>query len=487
MKKNLLFLGLLGLAFNSYAQQTNLGPWVEVNTQNTNAFVPGFRITDVKTVSANVAWIVARENTTNSLSNYAFVTNNAAGDQFNFASTIPTVGTQTLTTGNISPVGLPGTPAASTTAIAATYPRTGAGGEIIRTTDGGQSWNAVTSAAQFNGNNNGFCDFVHMFNATTGIAFGDPTNNSFEILRTTDGGVTWTRLPAASSPAPLTGEAGLTRSFFALGNTIWAGTGSTDEFAPVRVLRSTDQGLTWTASPVTALLGGITRLAFKDAQNGIAFNTKDDGNATSEVNMIRTSDGGATWQPITPVNNATGSFYYYEIDAVNGRYYSSGQRFPSARANADFGFSTSTDGINWTNIVSGGAEFFAFDLIPGTATGSAVGYAGLQTDAAGVGGIYKTASAIVAASRDAALQSVLSVYPNPGTGVFSVDLGANLKAGAELTVSDALGRRVKAQTLNAATVGARKLTLDLTGEKTGIYTLQIRTEAGIATQKVALN
>ena len=104
-----------------------------------------------------------------------------------------------------------------------------------------------------------------------------------------------------------------------------------------------------------------------------------------------------------------------------------------------------------------------------------------------MGGIYKTASAIVAASRDAALQSVLSVYPNPGTGVFSVDLGANLKAGAELTVSDALGRRVKAQTLNAATVGARKLTLDLTGEKTGIYTLQIRTEAGIATQKVALN
>lgn len=484
MKKNVLSLALLGLAGFAQAQTTtNPLPWVLVNSPNSNAFAPGYRITDVKTISNTQAWLVAEENSATGYPNAFFVTNNAAGDQFNFGTTIPGNGAQNFQTGNISGVN-------TTTAVAATYPQSGGGGEIVRTTNGGVSWTKVTTAAQFNANAGGFCDFVHMFDASVGVALGDPTNGYFEILRTTDGGATWTRVPSGSIPAPLANEYGLTRSFFARGNTIWAGMGSSNATDPVRVLKSTDRGLTWTASPVTTLLGGINRLAFKDDLNGIAYNLTVANGAVTAVNVIRTTDGGATWSPITPVNASTGSFFRYDIDAADGRYYSVGQRFPASNpaVAADFGSSYSTDGVTWTNINTS-QGFFTFDVIPATTAGVNPGYAGTVTDANGIGGIFKTTNVnVVTATRDAALQSSLSVYPNPSTtGLFTVDLGSTLKAGAQLSVADALGRQVKTQTLTPAAVGARKLTLDLSGEKTGVYTLQIRTEAGIATQKLVVN
>ena len=485
MKKSLLLLGLLGMASGLHAQVTTLGPWVEVNTPNSSAIAPGYVIRDVNTLSPNVAWFVAEEISTSAgtIPKEFFVTNNAAGDQFDFGAlnAVGNGGASGYQAGNISGI-------SALVAVAATYPAMGAGGEILRTTNGGVSWTKVSTAAQFNGGQGGFCNFVHMFNANEGVSLGDPTAGYFEILRTSNGGVAWARNSQATSPVPIGGEYGLARSFFARGNTIWAGTGSPAATDPARVLKSTDKGVTWTASALTPLLGGISRLAFKDDLNGIAYNVKANaaGTAIGEVNVIRTSDGGATWSSITPVNAATGSFFYQDIDALNGRYYSVGSRFPSAApfAAADLGSSTSTDGINWTQI-SSSRGFTTIDVVAGT-TANPAGYAGFATDAKGVGGIYK-ASNIALATRNAALQGTLSVYPNPSaTGLFSVDLGTYLKAGAQLTVVDVLGRQVLAQVLNATAIGSRTLSLDLSAEKTGVYTLQIRTEAGIATQKLVV-
>ena len=481
MKKSLLFLGLLGFAGSTYGQ--SLGPWVQVNTVNSAAFAPGYLVRDMKTVSPTIAWAVAEENSAAGNPTAFFVTNNAAGDQFDFGAISAANGAQNFQTGNISAVGV-----SALVAVAATYPTAGAGGEILRTTNGGVSWTKVSTASQFVGGQQGFCNFVHMFDATTGVSLGDPTNGYFEILRTTDGGVTWVRVPQANMPAPLANEYGLARSFFALGNTIWAGMGSAVDSDPVRVLKSTDGGVTWTASPVTTLLGSVSRLAFKDALNGIAYNVKVVSGAVTAVNVIRTSDGGATWSPITPINAATGSFYRYDIDAVNGRYYSVGLRFPGSTpaVAADFGSSSSSDGITWTNL-NNSQGFFAFDLIAGTVAGSATGYAGASTDANGVGGIYK-ATNVLTANRNAALQGVLSAYPNPShSGVFKVELGSTLKGSAQLTVVDALGRQVRSQALSATAIGSNNVSLDLSGEKTGVYTLQVRTDAGIATQKLVID
>ncbi|UOQ99788.1 T9SS type A sorting domain-containing protein [Hymenobacter sp. 5317J-9] len=480
MKKFLLSLGLLGAAVGAHAQTVNLGPWVQVNTVNSGAFAPGYRVVHVSTVSPTVAWTTAEENSSSGVANFFFRTNNAAGDQFDFDAITAVGANASYESANISGV-------SATTAVVGKYGASG-GGDILRTTNGGLSWTRTTTNAQFPQANGGFLDFVHMFDANVGVAVGDPVGGYFEIYRTTDGGATWNRIPQTAVLNPFTGEAALVRSYFALGNTIWFGGASLGTNDQEYVYKSTDRGITWTKSAPTPLTETISKIAFKDANNGIAYNVKVTGTDVTAVNVIRTSDGGATWQTITPVNNATGSFFRYDIDAVNGRYYSVGQRFPasSPAVAADFGSSYSTDGINWTNM-NNSQGFFAMDLIPGTGTAVAQGYAGAATDAAGSGGIYK-ATILNSATRDAALQNALTVYPNPSnTGVFNVDLGSTLKGDAQMTVVDAMGRQVKSQAINATTVGSKAFNVDLSNEKAGVYTLQFRTEAGIATQKVVIN
>ncbi|GAB3848020.1 hypothetical protein GCM10028822_10250 [Hymenobacter terrigena] len=514
MKKQLLFLGLLGLATQVRAQ----GPWTLVNYPNSNILTQ-YNINDIHTLSPTVAWGVTSDKVATgapaAIPNTFIRTNNAAGDEFDFNSVtlttdgaVPTAHSATL--GNISGVN-------DLIAVAAAYPGStfvqptngspAYGGEIRKTINGGTTWVNKT-VGKFVGDGS-FCNWVHMFNATTGVALGDPTGKTatnpgaFEILRTVDGGETWNRL-TAGVPTPLLAEYGNAGAFYASTSTpgtLWTGLASANSTDQVRVFKTTDFGLTWTASAVIPnIIGAVSQLTFKSNNlDGIAYGYVITGSGSSAtvtgINYARTSDGGQTWSPFTPVNTATGSFFRNAIDAVGNTYYSTGPRYPvptTGQVPEDFGFSSSADGINWTNITVSGTTlnnpgyFFCMDLIAGPTPNSVVGYGGLYTDVNGLGGVYKY-SRTVTATRNAALQSALNVYPNPSaSGLFSVDLGSELKTGAQLIVSDALGRQVKSQTLNAAAIGSRKISLDLSGEKTGVYTLQIRTDAGLATQKLVI-
>ena len=340
-----------------------------------------------------------------------------------------------------------------------------------------------------------------MFNTTTGVALGNPTTagGSFEILRTTDGGLTWS---SAAGPAALPNERGQPGAFFASDaapGTLWAGLASSVETNTVRTLKTTDYGQTWTVSnPVPNIVGAVTHLAFTaNNLNGLAYGfTKTNGVVTA-LNVARTTDGGRTWVPIMPSRTAMGSFFCNSIDAVGNRFYSTGPRDairPMLLAAEDHSTSYSTNGINWTKVSIAGTTlntpgfFFCMDLIPLNGISPfAVGHGGLYTDYSGIGGIYKYNPSIVDATRDAVLQSTLTVSPNPSTsGVFSLCFGAPLKTGARLTVTDALGRQLLMQSLTAAATTPTTISLDLHREKPGIYTLQVRTDAGIATQKVVI-
>ncbi|WP_046242756.1 T9SS type A sorting domain-containing protein [Hymenobacter terrenus] len=512
MKKNLLFLGLLGFANQVQAQ----GPWTQVNNPSPNIFGP-YTIERIHTLSPTLMWGVASDRVPAgapaSIPGYFIVTNNptGAGDQFDFgAVTVSNDGaaptSHNATVANISGI-------SATTAVAAAYPgstyvtgpaATAYGGEIVKTTNAGNSWVKKTTATQFRGEG-AFCNWVHMFTPLIGVALGDPTTaapNQFEILRTTDGGETWNRLTTGVPPA-IANEYGNAEAFFALDSTpgtLWAGLASSDQTAQVRVIKTTDFGVTWTVSNlIPNMVGAVTRLAFKNANEGICYGYTITGGTPGTItglNVARTTDGGINWTPITPVNNASGSFFRNDIDAVNGVYYSVGPRYPvptTGQVPEDFGTSTSTDGVNWTNLTVSTTTaatpgyFFTLDLIPGATANSTVGYGTLFTDINGVGGIFKY-SRTLTANRNAALQSTLSVSPNPSSsGVFKVNLGSDLKAGAQLTVIDVVGRQVRSQLLNAAAIGAKTFNLDLGGEKTGVYTLRIRTDAGIATQKVVID
>jgi photosystem II stability/assembly factor-like uncharacterized protein len=147
---------------------------------------------------------------------------------------------------------------------------------IYRTTNGGTTWTQMYTQS------GGFIDAIKMYNASNGIALGDPVGGKWTILKTTDGGATWARI--ATEPAQVGTEAGWNNSFATIGTTnIWFGTNSN------KIYRSTDGGLTWSSSSV-AFQNSIN-ISFSSAQYGVAG--ADDGSAA------RTTDGGVTWMPVS--------------------------------------------------------------------------------------------------------------------------------------------------------------------------------------------
>ncbi|MEO9004722.1 MAG: YCF48-related protein, partial [Ginsengibacter sp.] len=73
---------------------------------------------------------------------------------------------------------------------------------ILRTTNGGESWEVV-----FENKTKGmFLDAMTFWNDQSGIVIGDPINSRFFIGRTFDGGKTWRTIPEANKPVAENGE-----------------------------------------------------------------------------------------------------------------------------------------------------------------------------------------------------------------------------------------------------------------------------------------
>jgi photosystem II stability/assembly factor-like uncharacterized protein len=252
---------------------------------------------------------------------------------------------------------------------------------IYRSTDGGQTWASVLREEVFS---------IAVENATQGVAVGRG------IWRTSDGGATWSVAQAPSSTVQLdrvtSPAAGV---YVAIGYML--GTGAV-------IMRSTDGGQTWT-SPVPNTTEQLADVAFGNAMTGVII--------TGYGKVLRTTDGGATWSmpsEITPNGLATVAFASpttVVTISAQGPVFRSTDGGITWAAGDDLGFSgvenlrqlrfrsssegyavamngqvwrTSDAGVGWT-LMAGGSDLEAF---------SAVRFrygAGL---AAGLGGLYET-------------------------------------------------------------------------------------------------
>jgi len=164
---------------------------------------------------------------------------------------------------------------------------------IYKTSDGGQNW-----ALQFtNPDAKGFFDAFAFWDSRHGIALGDPVGGEFVLLKTSDGGAHWQRLPGPPALPKEGAFAASGTSLIALGrNECWFATGGE---GAARVFRSTDRGRAWTAAatPVRndAATAGIFSLAFRDRRHGIAAGGDYAKPGESAHNLAITSDGGRTW------------------------------------------------------------------------------------------------------------------------------------------------------------------------------------------------
>lgn len=80
------------------------------------------------------------------------------------------------------------------------------------------------------------------------------------------------------------------------------------------------------------------------------------------------------------------------------------------------------------------------------------------------------------------LRAPFHVWPNPTTGMLSVDMSGN-EGTAHLHVTDGLGRSVRQRTVN----GRGTVQLDLGGLADGLYLLEVRTAGHRSTQRVVLS
>lgn len=183
---------------------------------------------------------------------------------------------------------------------------------ICKTTDGGSHWDLQ----YMNSSPGVFLNSIAFWDENNGIAVSDPDTNGFLIVTTSDGGQNWTRVPPANVPLPYQGENGglanLGGSSLAVLNDSIAYFGG-GNYDTVRLFRTKDRGNTWavynTPLSVNGSVHGISSIAFMDSLIGFAGSV--DFITKNKKTLIKTFDGGKSWQPVDsfpPLDISTISF-----------------------------------------------------------------------------------------------------------------------------------------------------------------------------------
>ncbi|MDA6072642.1 oxidoreductase [Flavobacterium sp. AC] len=146
-----------------------------------------------------------------------------------------------------------------------------------------------------------FYDSMQFWNDKEGIAIGDPTEDTFSIIVTRDGGETWTKILSDKLPTNAEGEAAFAASnsnIVIKGNDTWLVSGG----KKARVFYSPDKAKTWKVIETPIVQGkamtGIFTADFYDAKHGfIAGGDYELPNKKTD-NKAFTTDGGNTWKLI---------------------------------------------------------------------------------------------------------------------------------------------------------------------------------------------
>ena len=176
----------------------------------------------------------------------------------------------------------------------------GSGGasRVYKTGDGGTTWTLQLA----NPEPRGFYDSIAFWDEQNGMVMGDPVDDHYTLLRTDDGGAMWLPVAVTGLPEALPDES----AFAASGTCIVTGGRGNAWFVTgggpkSRVFRTADGGSTWTVADTPMIAGassaGIFSVAFADPSHGIVVGGDYKRVEEANANVAVTRDGGATWAP----------------------------------------------------------------------------------------------------------------------------------------------------------------------------------------------
>lgn len=146
-----------------------------------------------------------------------------------------------------------------------------------------------------------FYDSMQFWDDKEGIAMGDPIDGCLNIIRTRDGGSSWNKIPCEKLPKVLNGEAAFAASntnIVVKGNNTWIVSGGKKS----RVFYSPDRGNSWSVYETPIAQGkamtGIFTADFYDSKNGFVAGGDYEVRSQNFSNKAITSNGGKTWELI---------------------------------------------------------------------------------------------------------------------------------------------------------------------------------------------